>query len=405
MPTPRALSVAALGVAAVVFGVWGGVEEFLLVACTAAALVAVALAVVTFRARRGSGDVRVAVRMPASDVTVGASATAELTVVNVGRRPLLGLELEPADRRWALRRPGLGTRQAGFDAGRDGGLGARRADRMGWRRLVAWWGGRAPFPFTSSPQPIGVLPPGATFRTATAIPTGMRGLLSLAPVRVSCTDPFRLLSWRLAASSAAHVVVSPVPAPLDAPAEVPTGDAATTVDQAAVASRPVTAGDELSDLRQYRPGDRMARLHWPALARGELLVRDFVPSSAGQVTVLIDVRAAAHRWGSLERVVAAAAGIGGAALDRGFAVDVCTSSGERAHVAADRQGRRKLLHALALLDIDPSGPRGAPPAAIAAPRWAVPSGDGGLVLVTTGAGEASARPRSGRRPVHVVVSA
>ena len=110
------------------------------------------------------------------------------------------------------------------------------------------------------------------------------------------------------------------------------------------------AGDDLSSLRPYVPGDHLNRLHWPALARtGELVVRDFTAPESGRLALLVDLRPSAHGASSFEAAIARVAALGSRALTDGVAVELCTSAGERLEIPAGTVGRQALVRALALL--------------------------------------------------------
>jgi uncharacterized protein (DUF58 family) len=153
------------------------------------------------------------------------------------------------------------------------------------------------------------------------------------------------------------------------------------------------AGEELSGLRPYAPGDRLTRLHWPSLARtGELVVREFLEPRAGSLILLVDLRPSVHSGDSIDATIGRAAGCGLAALERGLTVELCTSTGDRLVIAPNAAGRQSMLRALALL-----GSASAPPAVVrrwgsrptGGAVWATGSvlGDD-VVLVTTATGAA-----------------
>ena len=124
--------------------------------------------------------------------------------------------------------------------------------------------------------PLAELPPGSSTTVRIPVPTSVRGVLTLHPVGVWCEDPFRLFASRAAMGPSAHMIVCPVPDMAEAarlPAHaVLTGRPADPRPGATPSAS--VAGDDLSSLRPYVPGDRLTRLHWPALARtGELVVR------------------------------------------------------------------------------------------------------------------------------------
>jgi len=242
------------------------------------------------------------------------------------------------------------------------------------------------------------------------VPTAVRGVLTLQPVGVWCEDPFRLFALRAAASPSAYVIVCPVPdltrtSPLS-PRTILSGRPSEPRPGAAPSTS--VAGDDLSSLRPYVPGDRLTRLHWPALARtGDLVVRDFTAPEAARLALLVDLRPSAHAASSFEAAIARTAALGSRALADGVAVELCTSAGERLELPAGTAGRQALVRALALL-----GPTNPPTSS--ALRWtgrtsgsavwaAAGVGDEGMVLVTTDAGASSALPDVLRRRASVEV--
>lgn len=50
-------------------------------------------------------------------------------------------------------------------------------------------------------------------------------------------------------------------------------------------------------IRDYRPGDEMRRIHWPATARtGELQVNEYQPISSREVVLCLNVATTRHKW-------------------------------------------------------------------------------------------------------------
>jgi uncharacterized protein (DUF58 family) len=157
------------------------------------------------------------------------------------------------------------------------------------------------------------------------------------------------------------------------------------------------AGDDLSSLRPYVPGDRLTRLHWPALARtGELVVRDFTAPESGRLALLVDLRPSAHGASTFEAAISRVAALGTRALADGISLELCTSAGERLELPPGTAGRQALVRALALL-----GPTNPPTSSAlrwtgrtsGSAVWAKPGiGEEGMVLVTTDAGASTALP-------------
>ena len=104
---------------------------------------------------------------------------------------------------------------------------------------------------------------------------------------------------------------------------------------------------DFSGIRPYVPGDRLRLLFWPALARrDELMVRDFEDSGSHRVRVVADTRPLIGAAGC-ESVLATAAGLGLAALERGSLVELSTTAGEQVAVGPGPHGPLSLLRAVA----------------------------------------------------------
>ena len=414
--TRRGQLVVAGGAALALSGAAFGVEEFVLFAVTAAVLLAFGFVSLPWRARRASQGLRVTVRLPTLEVSVGSANGGSLIISNVGRSPTPVVVVEDARRCWSLSYPGLAGHRPvvpgalGIVGGATGTTaGSNRSDgdrRRGVHSILA-----------GSTLLAGLIP-GGEATISLLVPTGARGLASLGPVGVWCTDPFGLFARRVAAGPPAHVMVCPVPD--DVPeAGLPSDEERSGRLRASgeAATSRTRAGDEFSSLRPYVPGDRLTRLHWPAIARtGALVVREFVEPASGRLTLLVDLRPATHSsrgdgapggrgtngapgtngGGTVEAAISKAAGLGVQALDHGVSVELCTSSGERLEIPAGTAARVTLLRALALL-----APGAAPVST--SWRWSRTASGGAvwatshiesadLVLVTTRAGASTALP-------------
>lgn len=332
-----------------------GVEEFVLLAMAVGILFVVGAAVTWHRRRSARAALEVSVGVPVPELARGQPAVVEMVVRNAGRRRLPPLGVEQPRRHWSVSYPGLATRPGTDAAGARqsagaGWPGSPRRRRRGQRALV----GRS----FRLPDLAG----GADATLWIPVPTATRGLLALGGVGLWCEDPLRLFAARVTVAPPAHVVVHPVPArPRRAtPGARPAPAAARRTGAGPVHLVP---GDELSGLRPYAPGDRLSRLHWPALARsGDLVVREFVEPDAGSLSLLVDVRPDVHDAASFEQVVAAAAALALDAVGRGATVEVCTSAGDRAEIVPNPAARQTTLRATAML-----GPAAAPPALVR--RW------------------------------------
>jgi uncharacterized protein (DUF58 family) len=103
-------------------------------------------------------------------------------------------------------------------------------------------------------------------------------------------------------------------------------------------------------VRDYRPGDDLRRIHWPATARrGAPVVREHEMDLAPHFTLFLDLHRA-HRAGTgkkstLEYVVRAAAALLWSASRHGYAVQLVAEGAQPVFVAAGR-GEEHLAHCL-----------------------------------------------------------
>lgn len=336
MPTRRGALAVAFAAGLAVSGAVYGVEEFVLLALALAAALLVGLAGIALTIPGVRRALRVEVLRPERELHVGDLSTLTVAVSDVGPRRLSDLWLERQGG-WDVSLPGLDPEAL---------LGASPPARRRRFGSIASAVGRV----VSSPEhrrvALAPLDPGGRVVTTVTVPTERRGLWSLAPRRVWITDPLGLVLVCVARSPGAHLVVCPRPAPPSTPtAPAGLGAPDVTIEAHGHTRAGRGGGDELTGLRPYVPGDRLVRLHWPALARtGDLLVREFVEPEAPCVEVFVDDRPVL-----VEGAVANAAGVGVAALEAGSTVTLVTGSGDRLSVAPGPGARRTLLEALAVV--------------------------------------------------------
>ncbi len=118
-----------------------------------------------------------------------------------------------------------------------------------------------------------------------------RGRYRAGPLHVRLTDPFHLVDLRRSFTATSEIVVAPIVERLrstDAPRSLDVGDDA--------GSHSIGAhGADDASTREYRTGDDLRKIHWRSSARtGALMVRQEERPWQGQLTVLLDNRAAAH---------------------------------------------------------------------------------------------------------------
>lgn len=371
-----ALSVTpALGVTAALYGV----EEFALVAVAVAMLLITGAMAVGWRSRVAGRSLDVAVRTP-PEVVTGAGARADLIVTNSGVRTSSPLWAEDPEEAWSLSHPGLSSAST-YGHFREKRKRPRHENQMQQKRRST--------ADTHSPTPLPALRPTEKIVTSFEMPTGSRGLLTLRPVVIWVEDPFRLFSLKVASSPAAHVLVLP-----DVDNAVSSNRRSSgqegrqgghVIDQPHEAL--VAPGHDFRTVRPYRDGDRLSRLHWPALARTEeLMVRDFGDPVTGRTTLLLDLRESVHEGDSLEATVSRVARLGGEALRSDELVELCTSSGERVDIQPGPGSTEQLLRMLAVVDVSADAHWPTPVSSVA-------GGLSGGILVTTRRGSDQAVPR------------
>ncbi len=210
--------------------------------------------------------------------------------------------------------------------------GRRTFDGAHWRDIV-------PAGLSGPPEAIlpavgpyeGVLPSGDdTVRLEYRLRMPRRGVVPIGPLRVAIADPFGLARIDRDLGAAHEVVVTPRVTPLDAAL----GSAA-SIDGVVhgLQRRSHPNSDELI-AREYRYGDPLRRVNWPATARrGELMVREEEQRGDPEARILLDTTLSARPHTSVlrrehdegpnlrfELAIELVASIGMHLLDRGFRV-------------------------------------------------------------------------------------
>ena len=267
----------------------------------------IAVAVVSSSLFRASGTARQ--KAPATCVP-GRPFTIEIEVKNTGKRKWRGVRVllvpPPAV-------PGLDE----FIHTPEPGEKSRNAfDRFFIFYRFSWLGERRLTFATTASEPMDLAAGESTVLRLRVMPL-RRGVMDLRDVRVARDDVFGFFRrlYRLD-SPQARVAVVPRPASI------------ASVSRQGTASRPDPAGqgpwhrtgqsDEFLSLREYRPGDPLQHIHWPAFARSGIpIVREFEdvhrPRTALILDTLLPVEAEAFSAtqafeGAIE-VVAAIAGV------------------------------------------------------------------------------------------------
>jgi uncharacterized protein (DUF58 family) len=191
---------------------------------------------------------------------------------------------------------------------------------------------------------------------------GRRGRWPLGPLVVTRSDPFGVARTTATLGASAEVAVWPAVVPLPTPSDVLVGEP----DRVALGARTPSTDD--SQLRDYREGDDLRRVHWTSSARrGTLMVRSDERAGMRPVSVLLDLPV---RASSLEWTISLAASMALAMLDGGHPVrlvggapahDVPDSPDDGPYPLAFVHNRLGPTARAAILDrtIDLEGPRSA----------------------------------------------
>lgn len=168
---------------------------------------------------------------------------------------------------------------------------------------------------------IPALRPGSTCSLQYRIRPSVRGVHALGPVGARVKDVFGLTLRTAEVGESSELLVVPRVISLEG---TPSGSVGLGSDGAGAA---VVAlhGEDDQGIREYRNGDDLRRIHWPASARtGELMVRQEDRPLRRQALVLLDTRASRHsgtgRSSTLEWAVTMTASVAAHLASLGYAV-------------------------------------------------------------------------------------
>ncbi|PRY56085.1 uncharacterized protein (DUF58 family) [Knoellia remsis] len=240
--------------------------------------------------------------------------------------------------------------------------------------------------------------PGLASQTSThleyAVRAHARGAHRLGPLGIRVQDPFGLTLRHTSISSDDELLVLPRVEQLAAGRSLGRGLGA----EGSVPHRVALHGEDDQSIREYRDGDDLRRIHWPATARtGELMVRQEDRPAKRRAVILLDTRAGSHAGtgpgSSLEWAVTMAASATKHLLDFGFAVHLLTTDPDRESGVREDTELDAALETLARIGTSPeTGIDSLLHAASAA------TAQGGLVVaVVGGLDDASARALSSLR--------
>ncbi len=164
-----------------------------------------------------------------------------------------------------------------------------------------------------------------------------RGRHRLGPLGIRVRDPFGLTTRTAAHTGHIEIIVLPRVVPLSAARAKGSELGA----EGNIPHMVALHGEDDVSIREYRDGDDLRRIHWPATARtGELMVRQEDRPATRRATVLLDTRASGHQGhgasATFEWSVTAAASVVSHLLDLGYAVHLLTAQPRsEAHVHQD----------------------------------------------------------------------
>lgn len=194
---------------------------------------------------------------------------------------------------------------------------------------------------------------GRTGRLDGRVPALPRGIHRVRSARVVTTWPFGLVEARADLTAPAELVVFPAPAEL--------ADARGGGGLGEILGAHAARGGLLqpSELREYRPGDELRRVHWKASARrGSLVVTEWDGGGGGGLEAVLDRRA---EPAELEGALSLLAAIALAAREEKELVTLHTQ-GRTATYGGHHRPYGELLRFLAAADALPADGPAPPPA-------------------------------------------
>jgi len=248
-------------------------------------------------------------------------------------------------------------------------LARLRVSNAGTRRQPPFTATDVAGPILRTVQVHGLLP-GAEAVLHYELPTATRGKWAIGPLTLERRDGFGLAGSSRPAGETTTLWVHP----RQLPARVLYGGQQRHHHEGRITDRALRGSVELTDVREYVPGDEVRLLHWKATARaGRLMVRDLADPQRSRFTVLLDTRATAADAALFEELVEVAASLLTASVRTGQHTCLSTSAGRRVAVDGGAQAAHRLLDALSEITQDDADP-------------ALPAVRGGTLVVVCGSG-------------------
>ena len=207
--------------------------------------------------------------------------------------------------------------------------------------------------------------PGEVRQVEYAVRSHLRGRHPLGPLTVVLRDPFGLTNRFAEVGATGDIVVLPRIDPLVGGRPPGNGVGA----EGEIPFMVALHGEDDQSIREYRDGDDLRRIHWPATARtGDLMVRQEDRPARRRAMILLDPRAGAHQGhgasSSFEWAVSAAASVVTHLAGLGYATHlICSETVHDGQAAMTTDAD----HALDVLAEAETGPRRR-----ARPSWSGP---------------------------------
>jgi uncharacterized protein (DUF58 family) len=172
--------------------------------------------------------------------------------------------------------------------------------------------------------PVAALQAGTVSSSGYRVPTTVRGVIALGPLRLIFDDPLGIARSTTPVAGADEIVVAPRTLPIDMP-ELGRGTLGRSLLES---SRRLGPGD-FHGLREYATGDEPRSIHWRASARtDDLMVKEFTVEGLHRCTVVFDPSPGAHvSNAAFEHGVTAAASLVSSAMRAGLTTRFVTGGG------------------------------------------------------------------------------
>lgn len=202
---------------------------------------------------------------------------------------------------------------------------------------------------------LGRLAPGDRRQVEYDVRAHLRGRRLLGPLVVQLRDPFGLTTRFAEVGASSEMVVLPRIEPL--PSGWPPGNGVGAEGE--IPHMVALHGEDDQSIREYRDGDDLRRIHWPATARtGELMVRQEDRPARRRAVLLLDPRADAHRGegaaSSFEWAVTAVASVVSHLSAFGYAIHLVSSETVHDGQAASTTEPEAALDTLAVASLGAS---------------------------------------------------